>query len=130
MAEVSRRAVLMGGVGVLGVAAVGFGDSAVIGRAAAAVPSRSTYVTAIGEVFDATADGRTSRMRLTSAQNLSTSAGSRRSESFVLTFETVDGARPGDAIYSLSGGGVPVHDLFVSATGSESAMQAVVNRTV
>ena len=119
----------MGGVGVLGVAAVGFGDSAVVGRAAAAVPSRSTYAGAIGEVFDATANGHTTRLRLTSALQVDPPPG-RRTESFVLMFEPADGARPTDSLYAMRGGSVPVHDLFVSSVGSDGAMQAIVNRAV
>ncbi len=130
MAEVSRRAVLGGSIGVLGVAALGLGDSAIGGRAAAAVPSQSTYAAAVGKVFRATADGRTSCMRLASAIDVESPATGRQSESFVLTFEPVGDAPVGDAIYALRGGGVPVHDLFVSSIGSDGAMQAVVNRVV
>jgi hypothetical protein len=129
MADVSRRAVVRGGIGVLGIAAVGFGDSAFIGRAAA-VPSRSVYASAIGEVFEATADGRTSRLRLTSATAAPTATTGPRSESFTLTFEPVRGDRPDDGIYALRGASVPLHDLFVSSMGPDSTMQAVVNRTV
>ena len=128
MAEVSRRAVIRGSIGVLGVAAVGFGDSALVGRAVAAVPSRSAYASAIGQVFEATADGRTSRLRLTSAVDLTPPRAGRRTESFMLTFEPVEATKVGDAIYAMRGGSVPIHDLFVSSAGPDSTMQAIVNR--
>ena len=109
---------------------MGFGDSAFIGRAAAAVPSRSVYASAIGEVFEATADGRTSRLRLTSATAAPSAMATPRSESFTLTFEPVRGGRPDDGIYALRGTSVPLHDLFVSSMGPDSTMQAIVNRAV
>lgn len=128
MTQATRRSVIRGGVVVLGAAALGF--DTVLGGAATAAPSRSDYRSSIGEIFEASDRRGTVRLRLTHADDMTSSRATKRSETYALIFEPVDGDRPDDGIYALRRRGVPTHDLFVSAVGPDTAMQAIVNGAV
>jgi hypothetical protein len=128
MAEATRRGVIRGGVIVLGAAALGF--DTVLGGAATAAPSRSAYASSIGEIFEASSRRATVRLRLTHADDMTAPGAARRSQTYALIFEPVEGERPDDGIYALRRQGVPTHDLFVSAVGPGKTVQAIVNGAV
>ncbi|REK73002.1 hypothetical protein DX116_05270 [Aeromicrobium endophyticum] len=119
---------IRGGVVVLGAAALGF--DTVLGGAATAAPSRSDYASSIGEIFEASDRRGTVRLRLTHADDMTAPGASKRSQTYALIFEPVEGDRPDDGIYALRRRGVPTHDLFVSAVGPDKTLQAIVNGTV
>jgi hypothetical protein len=100
------------------------------GGAATAAPSRSDYVSSIGEIFEATDRRGTVRLRLTHADDVTAPGATKRSQTYALIFEPVEHDRPADGIYALRRRGVPTHDLFVSAVGPDTAMQAIVNGAV
>jgi hypothetical protein len=125
MVGVTRRSVIRGGIAVVSVTALGF-DTVVGAGSASATPRHSDFSGAVGQVFEATADGRTVRLRLTAADEITPPGSAKQAQSFVLIFEPLRDQRPDDAIYALRSKGVPTYDLFLSAVGPDSAMQAVV----
>lgn len=129
MAETTRRDVIRGGVVVLAAGALGF-DTVLGGGAATAAPSRSDYTSSIGEIFEASNRRGTVRLRLTHADDMTAPGATRRSQTYALIFEPVEGERPDDGIYALRRQGVPTHDLFVSAVGPGKTLQAIVNGAV
>jgi hypothetical protein len=126
MVGVTRRSVIRGGLAVVSVTALGF-DTAIGASSASATPRHSDFSASVGQVFEATADGRTVRLRLTSVDEITPPGSAKQAQSFALIFVPVHGPRPDDAIYALRCKGVPTYDLFLSAVGPDSAMQVVVN---
>jgi hypothetical protein len=130
MGDVSRRAVLVTGAGIAGLAALGFNEVDAAGATTApnSTPVRSNYTKAVGKVFTAVHAGRVHRLRLTHVRDLSPTSAAQRPHCFNLIFAPTGKARLSDAIYVLDRPGVHPHALFLSGMGTDGAMQAVVNR--
>jgi hypothetical protein len=130
MGDVSRRAVLLTGAGLAGVAALGLDEADAVGATTApnSTPVRSNYTKAVGKVFTAVHAGRTHRIRLTHVRDLAPTSAAQRPHCFNLIFAPTGKARLHDAIYVLDRPGVHTHTLFLSGIGTDGAMQAVVNR--
>lgn len=128
MVDVSRRAVLGGGIGVLSLLAIGVVPSAAIATRESA-PLRSHYESSVGEIFIASHDGRTAQVRLTHIRDVSHTSATQRPHAFILFFTPVGTKHLRDDIYTLRRRGVPTHTLLLSSVGSEGGMQSLINRS-
>lgn len=125
--DVTRRTLLGGSAGLVGLALVGAG-TAEAAAASTTGPLRADYAGSIGQIFTATRSGRTYRLRLTHIHDLTRTAPTHRATCFNLVFEPADRTALPDGIYRLTRRGGPTHDLFMSRIGRGRSVQAVVNR--
>jgi hypothetical protein len=129
MSEVSRRAVLRGGAGVVALAFLGLEatPAEAAGAARAVAPRRRDYTPFVNETFIATHGRRSHRIKLLRIRDVQGAGKHQRDGSFNLIFATT---RPlPDGIYAVHRRGVSSHSLFLSRVGTEPTMQALVNRS-
>jgi len=129
MESFSRRAVLAATAGATALVAVGpvTAGAAPVGGSASA-PLRSEYEHSVGRIFTASNGAHTIGMRLTSIRDVVPTSARQRAHCFILVLEPVDSVSAPDAIYVLRGRGVATHRLFLSAFGTDNAVQAIINR--
>ena len=138
MTDVSRRAVLGAGLGVLGLLGLRTGAGAAEATAhrppaASAVrsgphvidgPERAHFASSVGRSFAADLDGRRARLKLAHIRDVAGAVDDNLSFNLIFTAH-----RPlVDGIYTVRRRGVATHALFLSRVGPSTAMQAVVNR--
>jgi hypothetical protein len=119
--------VLGAGLGLLGLAVVGVGETAA-DAATVPAPERADYTAALHKVFTVQYRGRTHRLTLTAVQNLPHTSVAHRQRCFSLLFTPVGSSVLPDGIYVLKRVGVPTHSLFLARVGTGRTLQAVVNR--
>jgi hypothetical protein len=143
MSEVSRRAVLGAGAGVLGLlfigAETGSGPAptstpaakvAAEPKAKVPLPTRSHYASSVGKAFTATAGEHTYKLKLAHIRNVSNTSAADSDECFNLIFTAAGKTQPPEAIYTLRRKGVVTQSLFVSRLGTDQSMQALVSRAM
>jgi hypothetical protein len=140
MPQVSRRALLgtgaalVGGV-IVGAAAAPAGaavlpKSLLTKRVALTKPgalSRSNYQRSVGDAFTAVRNGIPHRIVLSRIVNVDGATSKQADSCFNLVFTAA--ARLPEGIYAISRPGVPAHSLFLGHLGTDTAMQALVNRS-
>lgn len=128
MGDVSRRAVLGAGAGLIGLVVLGV-DEPDASAATPRLPRRSDYSRSVRGVFTATHGKRTYKVRLTRIHDVAGTRAKQRESSFNLVFTPVGRTRLPDGIYAVRRRGVRPHTLFLSGVGTNGAMQALVNRS-
>jgi hypothetical protein len=128
MQEPSRRTVLGAGLGLVGLAVVGTGETSA-GAAPVAAPARHHFAPSVGKVFTARLGGHTHRLRLTAVHDLPHTSRSQRDRCFSLLFAPTGRAALPDGIYRLRLGRGAAHSLFLVHVGTGRTLQAIVNRS-
>jgi hypothetical protein len=123
----SRRTVLGGGLGVLGVAVVGL-EQPMARAATAQGPVRNDFVASVGKTFTVQYAGGTYRLTLTALQDLPNASAADAEYCFSLMFRPAGTSVLPDGIYSPRRSGVPRYSLFLGRVGTGRTLQAVVNR--
>ena len=141
-APISRRTVVIAGIGVAGVggATLSLGlaghdsnrrTSTPTARAtvpAAPIPLRSHYAALVGKVVTLRGTQGVVRARLTDISDLPGAVAGDRETSFSLALTTLGSRRPPDEVVVVRGPKLPSHQLFVSALGPDRGLQAVIDR--
>ena len=123
----SRRTMLGGGLGALGVAIIGL-EQPMARAATAQGPLRNDYVAPVGKVFNVQYAGETCRLTLTALEDLPNAKPADAEYCFSLMFRPAGTIVLPDGIYTLRRSGVPRHALFLGRVGTGRAVQGVVNR--